>query len=206
MSQRMFTRAAALCLTTVVGAGLVVGAPQASATGDDATGKTSAPSADAQKGQRSINAKVKVAAKIAKKQLGDPYVYGATGPNSFDCSGFTGYAYAHAGLRLPRTSSQQAAAVRRISRSNLQRGDLIFFHSGGSVYHVAMYWGRKGGQRIILHSPNTGSNVRFDNIWTNSWFAGTRRTKKAPVMSGASGSDSGSSGTLMGGASGSVSR
>ena len=119
--------------------------------------------------------KIRHAARIAVNQIGDPYVYGANGPSSFDCSGLTSYAYHHANLSLPRTSSSQAGYVRRIKKRNLRRGDLVFFHSGGSVYHVGMFLRRKDGQRIIVHSSRPGTPVQRSTIWTSSWFAGTLR-------------------------------
>ncbi|HBI64875.1 MAG TPA: hypothetical protein DDX51_07160, partial [Clostridiales bacterium] len=84
----------------------------------------------------------------AKRFLGCSYVYGASGPNSFDCSGFTSYVYRHFGKSIPRSSSAQYAGCRKISKSSLRPGDLVFFtgHSGGSVGHVAIYM---GGGRII---------------------------------------------------------
>jgi cell wall-associated NlpC family hydrolase len=112
---------------------------------------------------------------VGVDQKGDPYVYGATGPGSFDCSGLTSYAYHRAGLSLPRTSSAQAGAVRHISRSHMKRGDLIFFSSGGHVYHVGMFAGRRHGTDYILHAPYPGRSVTTEAIWTNDWFAGTVR-------------------------------
>ena len=119
--------------------------------------------------------KVQRAANIAVAQIGDPYNYGSNGPNSFDCSGLTSYAYHKAGLNLPRTSSQQAQYVRRIKKSNLRRGDLVFFTGGSGVYHVGMFLKRRNGKPIIIHSPSTGSRVHRTAIWTSSWFAGTVR-------------------------------
>ena len=122
-----------------------------------------------------VNQKTLRAFAIAKNQKGDPYRWGATGPNAFDCSGLTSFAYHNAGLRLPRTSAAQAASVRHIKRSNLKPGDLMFFSSGGRVYHVGLYAGSRGGHRYILHAPRPGKAVRTERVWTNSWFAGTRR-------------------------------
>jgi cell wall-associated NlpC family hydrolase len=112
---------------------------------------------------------------VGVDQKGDPYVYGATGPGSFDCSGLTSYAYKRAGLHLPRTSAAQAGAVRHISRKDMKRGDLIFFSSGGHVYHVGMFAGRRHGTDYILHAPYPGRSVTTEAIWTNDWFAGTVR-------------------------------
>jgi cell wall-associated NlpC family hydrolase len=112
---------------------------------------------------------------IGQDQKGDPYVYGATGPNAFDCSGLTSYAYHRAGLSLPRTAASQAGAVRHIPRSQLRLGDLVFFESGGHVYHVGLFAGRHHGTDYVLHAPRPGESVRTEAIWTNSWFAGTER-------------------------------
>jgi cell wall-associated NlpC family hydrolase len=102
-------------------------------------------------------------------------VYGATGPRAFDCSGLMLYSFRAAGLHLPRTAAEQAHAVRHISRSHMRRGDLVFFRSGGHVYHVGMFDGWSHGRRIILHAPHTGAKVRKEAIWTNAWFPGTMR-------------------------------
>ena len=114
---------------------------------------------------------------VAIAQKGDPYVYGAEGPNAFDCSGLTMYSFGKAGLRLPRSSDAQYRYVRHIPKRKLRRGDLVFFHSGGSVYHVAIFLGRHGGKVWILHAPHTGTVVKRDPVWTSSWYAGTLRRR-----------------------------
>ena len=84
----------------------------------------------------------------AQGQIGKPYVYGATGPSSFDCSGLTSYAYAQAGVSIPRTSEEQANIGTRIySQSQLKVGDLVFFY--GDIHHVGLYAG--GGQVLVIH-------------------------------------------------------
>ena len=102
-----------------------------------------------------------------------PYVYGGTGPRVFDCSGFTRYAYWHAvRKRLPRTSAQQYRAVRHISRSQIRRGDLVFFRSSsGRVYHVGIY----AGHSKIWHASNPRTDVLLSKIWTSHWVAGRVR-------------------------------
>lgn len=121
--------------------------------------------------QREVNALL-----IARHHVGDPYVYGASGPHAFDCSGLTHYAYVNAGFRnIPRTAAGQAQRARHIARRYLRRGDLIFFTSGGSVYHVAIFIRWEYGRALILHAPYPGARVRYELIWTNSWFAGTLR-------------------------------
>jgi cell wall-associated NlpC family hydrolase len=114
--------------------------------------------------------------RIARNQLGDPYRYGADGPRAFDCSGLTYYAFHRAGFRrLPRTASQQAHFVQHIRRSHLRRGDLVFFRSGGAVYHVGIFDRWRHHHRIIIHAPHSGTRVKKERIWTNNWFAGTLR-------------------------------
>ena len=116
------------------------------------------------------------ALRVAHNHLGAPYRYGAAGPSRFDCSGLTYFSFRRAGFkRLPRTSSQQAHFARHIRRSHLRRGDLIFFRSGGGVYHVGIYAGRHHHHRTIIHAPSPGKRVRRDRLWTNHWFAGTLR-------------------------------
>lgn len=95
----------------------------------------------------------------AQSKIGSPYVYGATGPNSFDCSGLTSWAYAQAGVSIPRTSQAQANAGTRIaSQSDLKVGDLVIFY--GDQHHVGFYAGN--GQ--VLHAPRTGTVVRYESI------------------------------------------
>jgi cell wall-associated NlpC family hydrolase len=116
------------------------------------------------------------AVKIVRAQKGDPYRYGAAGPDAFDCSGLVYYSYRKAGFRrIPRTSDQQSRAFHRVKRSHMRKGDLIFFHSGGDVYHVAVFTGWRHGHRVIIHASRPGTPVKRDRIWTNSWFPRTLR-------------------------------
>ncbi len=99
----------------------------------------------------------------AKQFVGNPYVYGGTSlTNGADCSGFTQSVYAHFGISLSRTSRAQANDGRRISVSELQPGDLIFYASGGSIYHVAMYIG--GGQ--IIHAADEAHGICIGSLNT----------------------------------------
>lgn len=86
--------------------------------------------------------------KLAKKNLGKPYVYGATGPSAFDCSGFTSYVYKKAAnVTIPRTAAAQYQAAKKVSYKNMKKGDLVFFgYSAYSIYHVGVYVGK--GQMI----------------------------------------------------------
>lgn len=127
---------------------------------------------------RSAN-RVGSAVAIAVNQKGDPYRYGAAGPNAFDCSGLTFYAFRHAGFKhIPRTSSAQAHFAKHIKRSAMKRGDLIFFYNGGGVYHVGVYVGFSHGHRWVLHAPYSGTRVRTEKLWTDHWFPGTLRYRR----------------------------
>lgn len=101
------------------------------------------------------NARAEAALAYAYAKLGSPYVWGAAGPDAFDCSGLVQAAYRSAGISLPRTTYAQINAGRRVSRSELQPGDLVFFYSG--ISHVGIYVG--GGQ--IIHAPNPSAPVRL---------------------------------------------
>ncbi len=86
----------------------------------------------------------------AKSRLGLPYVWAASGPRSFDCSGLTMWCYRQIGISLPHSSRAQINVGQRVSRANIQPGDLVFF--GSPIHHVGMYVG--GG--MMIHSPNSG--------------------------------------------------
>lgn len=95
---------------------------------------------------------------IARRYLGAPYVWGASGPNSFDCSGFTMFVYSQVGVSLPHHSGSQIGAGERVSRSDLQPGDLVFF--GSPIHHVGLYAG--GG--MMIHAPHSGDVVKYSSI------------------------------------------
>ncbi|WP_406355913.1 NlpC/P60 family protein [Streptomyces sp. NBC_01635] len=108
------------------------------------------------------------AVSYAHQKLGSPYVWGATGPDAFDCSGLVQAAYRSAGVALPRTTYAQINAGHRVARSELRPGDLVFFYSG--ITHVGLYIGN--GQ--MIHAPNSGSSVRVAPL-TEMPFAGATR-------------------------------
>ncbi|MFW3170745.1 C40 family peptidase [Geodermatophilus sp. CPCC 206100] len=105
----------------------------------------------------------------ALAQVGDPYVWGAGGPNSFDCSGLTQYAYAAAGVSLPHSSRMQSTMGRAVSRADLQPGDLIFFFS--PVSHVAMYIGN--GQ--MVHASTSSQPVKVVGVDSMGGITAMRR-------------------------------
>ncbi|CEN87504.1 SH3-domain-containing protein [[Clostridium] sordellii] len=104
---------------------------------------------------------------LAKAQLGKPYVWGAEGPNAFDCSGLTYYVYGQNGVSLPRTAREQSNVGTTISQSQLQPGDLIFSSTDGSgrVTHVGIYIGN--GQ--MIHAPQEGDVVKVTNSNSSYW-------------------------------------
>ena len=115
---------------------------------------------------KSTAAKKAVAAALSK--VGSRYVHAQAGPSSFDCSGLTSYAWKQAGVKIPRTSRTQLSAGRRVSKSALQPGDLVFYYS--PVSHVAMYI----GNGKIVHAANPRSGVTTTSV--NSMpFAGAVR-------------------------------
>ncbi|MFH8340976.1 NlpC/P60 family protein [Streptomyces sp. AM6-12] len=103
-------------------------------------------------------ARAAAALAAARSALGRPYVWGANGPSGFDCSGLMQWAYAHAGIQLPRTSQEQRYAGRRVPLSQARPGDLVVYRSDAS--HVAMYVGH--GQ--VIHAPHPGAAVRYDPV------------------------------------------
>lgn len=105
---------------------------------------------------------------FAKSKLGDSYVYGSTGPNTFDCSGLTQASWAAAGVQIPRTSEEQYAGLSRFyNTSELQPGDLIFFE-GNPPGHVAIYV----GAGMYIHAPHTGTVVQYGSIDPSSKYYG----------------------------------
>jgi cell wall-associated NlpC family hydrolase len=117
----------------------------------------------------SANSRAAAAFAAAQSKLGTPYVYGASGPSSFDCSGLTSWAYAQAGVSIPRTSQAQANAGTRIyNQSDLRVGDLVIFY--GDMHHVGLYAGN--GQ--VIHAPRTGTVVRYESIGNMPFQFGVR--------------------------------
>lgn len=95
---------------------------------------------------------------FAKAQVGDAYVPGGTGPNSWDCSGLVQAAYRTAGIDLPRVSQSQSTFGTQVSLDNLQPGDILYWGGAGSAYHVAIYVG--GGEFVGAQNSSTGTVQR----------------------------------------------
>ncbi len=102
---------------------------------------------------------------FAAQFLGTPYVYGGSTPSGFDCSGFTSYVYKNMGISIARTSSDQRATTTNISMDELLPGDLVFFGSNNVVSHVGIYV----GDGNFIHSPHTGSVVKYDTLASGNY-------------------------------------
>ena len=117
---------------------------------------------------------VSAALDFARAQLGKPYVWGATGPDSFDCSGLTQAAYTAAGVRLPRVAQDQWFAGPHVDLGAIQPGDLLFWASDTSapatIHHVAFYLG--SGQ--ILAAPHTGDVVKVEPLYLEGYLGAVR--------------------------------
>ena len=112
--------------------------------------------------------RARVAVEAALDQVGEPYQWGAAGPDSFDCSGLTMWSWAQAGVALPHNSGAQYAATTRVDQSDWEPGDLLF--SGSPIHHVGMYIGN--GQ--MVESPYTGASVRVTSAYRSD-YAGAGR-------------------------------
>ncbi|MEO9240304.1 MAG: NlpC/P60 family protein [Jatrophihabitantaceae bacterium] len=112
---------------------------------------------------------VSAAIAAARAELGKPYVYGAAGPDSFDCSGLTMWAWGAAGVSLPHNAATQQGLGTPVNQADLQPGDLVFF--GSPAYHVAIYL----GQGMIIHAPTTGDVVKIVSLSNMSDYSGATR-------------------------------
>lgn len=109
---------------------------------------------------------------VAASEVGAGYRYGGTSHRAgFDCAGLTQYSYARVGKRLPRTAQQQYNATIRISSRAARPGDLVFFHSGGNVYHVGIY----AGNGYMYDAPHSGTRVKKQQIWSSQVLFGRVR-------------------------------
>lgn len=108
-----------------------------------------------------------VALDAALSKVGSPYVYGAAGPDAFDCSGLVQWAYRQAGMELPRTSGAQLGAGTPVALGDLRPGDLVSFYGGG---HSGLY----AGDGNVVHAATSGSPVHVAPV-SSMPFAGARR-------------------------------
>jgi peptidoglycan DL-endopeptidase CwlO len=123
-----------------------------------ATASTPAPAPASAPASVPVSGRASVAVATARAQLGKPYVWAASGPDAFDCSGLTMFSWAAAGVSLPHSAAMQYNSAPHVSRSQLQPGDLVFF--GSPAYHVGIYVG--GG--MMIHAPQTGDVVKYASI------------------------------------------
>jgi cell wall-associated NlpC family hydrolase len=135
------------------------------------------PSTEAERGSRSSVTRLpmgpasggaKKAVETALAQIGDPYVWAAAGPDSFDCSGLTSYAWASAGVGLPHSSAAQYGVGTQISRSEVQAGDLVFFYS--PIHHVGLAINNKQ----MVHASTYGVPVKIADIDSSPYVGATR--------------------------------
>jgi cell wall-associated NlpC family hydrolase len=101
----------------------------------------------------------------ALAQVGTPYRYGGTGPNGFDCSGLVYYTHSKAGIDVPRVTNDQKKSARRVSRSRLQPGDLVFFNTGVTTNHVGIMI----DSTRFVHAPSSGKRVSTSRITDHYW-------------------------------------
>jgi peptidoglycan DL-endopeptidase CwlO len=120
------------------------------------------------------NAIAAAAIAAARSRLGVPYVWGATGPDSFDCSGLTQWSYAHAGITLPRTAAEQWYSGPHPSLAQLEPGDLLFWALNTSdpatIHHVTIYI----GHGLMIAAPQTGENVQIQPVYMEGLIGATR--------------------------------
>jgi cell wall-associated NlpC family hydrolase len=113
---------------------------------------------------------------FARTQLGKPYVWGATGPDSYDCSGFTGAAYRAGGVQLPRTSREQWFAGAPVDFGAWLPGDLLFWaydvNDPATIHHVALY----AGNGMMYAAPHTGDVVKYQPVFLDGFIGAVRPT------------------------------
>ncbi|MFE4422612.1 NlpC/P60 family protein [Streptomyces sp. NPDC056817] len=138
---------------TSTGAGTSSGSSTGSGTGTGGGTSTDAGSSTG------YAAKAATVIDFARAQIGKPYVWGATGPGSYDCSGLTQAAWKSAGISLPRTTWSQVEAGTTVPVSEAKPGDLVFFYN--DISHVGIYI----GNGMMIHAPRPGTNVREESIY-----------------------------------------
>ncbi|MFL6109997.1 MAG: C40 family peptidase, partial [Catenulispora sp.] len=111
----------------------------------------------------------KAAIEFARKQLGEPYVWAAAGPNAWDCSGLTMMAWRQGGIFLPHYSAAQYQQTVHITAAQLKPGDLVFWGtSPNTIHHVALYIGKQDGVDVIIQAPHTGDVVKVSPLYASA--------------------------------------
>lgn len=134
----------------------------------------------------------------ATNEIGSPYVYGAEGPSTFDCSGLMQWVFGLAGVKLPRTSQEQQRATTRVNAP--QPGDLVFY--GSPAYHVGLYI----GDGKMIDAPKPGDRVQVESVWGTPTYGRVTGLVGGAVgsvvdgIAGAAGAASGIVSTVLGGA------
>lgn len=165
-----WTRISANGMTGWVGSGYLVNSAQPV---QEITSGVKAQSISSYSSPTTSNSRVNAILKTAYAQIGKPYTWGATGPNSFDCSGLTSYAFRVGGnVSLPRVSRAQATVGTTVSYSNLRAGDLVFFAYGDTsdITHVGIYVGNGS----YIHAPQPGENVKVSPLSPGSMVTAKR--------------------------------
>ncbi|HLG01472.1 MAG TPA: NlpC/P60 family protein [Acidimicrobiia bacterium] len=144
------------------------GAPPASVGPTPTTTAAAAPPSEPSGPAPPVHPRAGEAVQAAMDKLGAPYQWGANGPDSFDCSGLTSYAWAAVGVRIPRSSGMQKAGLPPVGLSAIAPGDLLFF--GTPVHHVGMYI----GDAKMVNAPFTGDYVRIDSIYRRDFVGAAR--------------------------------
>jgi len=126
-----------------------------------ATGCASTPVSDVPSSARHQHA-----SEVAASMVGKPYRYGGNTPRGFDCSGLVHFSYKRAGMNVPRSTKTQRGKSRKVSVSELARGDLLFFNQEGKYSsHVGIYL----GDNRFVHAPSSGKHVRMDTLSNAYW-------------------------------------
>ncbi|SDN02295.1 Cell wall-associated hydrolase, NlpC family [Streptomyces sp. cf386] len=134
-------------------------AAQQQESSESSSDSSSSDSSDSSASDSSYATKAEKALAFARSQIGKPYVWGATGPDSYDCSGLTQGAWKAAGVDIPRVTYDQVNAGTTVSLANAQPGDLVFFYE--DVTHVGIYI----GNGMMIHAPKPGAYVREESIY-----------------------------------------
>jgi cell wall-associated NlpC family hydrolase len=140
-----------------------------SADAGEAAGENSPPPPPAEP-EPEPSANIPAMLDFARQFIGTPYLLGGTTPEAFDCSGFVGHVFDHAGIDLPRTSGEQAKFGRRIPMDAAKKGDLVFFsHTGTSINHVGIIISDPGRPLAMIHASTSKGVIESDLASSTYW-------------------------------------